>query len=265
MTSETKKEKKKCDQTLSVFGITQFAGLRFHPSYFVKSQKNENVEIRTSNIKNAGNGVFATTLLEGGKNGLYLMDYQGEPLQEWIYDAIEIKDFVFTGVTFQHPLEKDLHGIWRGIPNTLGPTINSVTSRSHDANVEFRIDYSKMNIKKSTFEGVGFVEIWIKPRKTIQPGEELLLYYSPSFWKQYTKKLQEDYCCVCLLYSSVKSNPLYLCDSCCNGFHLNCLIEQKQNQCNTKQSKTKLTQEMLSKEPWNCSNCSEPPKKKRKE
>jgi hypothetical protein len=249
--SSSKNKKMACNQNLSIFGVTKFAGLKFIPPQTWESAKvtasRLGFEVQKSKIaEEAGNGVFRAQnaiKLSGGKEGLFLFCYDGEPLMEWLYDALESKDMIFTGIQISSPSNEQFNGIWRGVVGTLGPTINSVTTRSSDANVEFRLNWSKVDFRKKIFDGDGFVEIWLRPGKILVPGQELFLYYRASFWKQYAaQQNREDYCCVCVQYICSVKNPIFLCDKCSNGFHLNC-----------SQDKTNME---INDEPWYCQNCS---------
>ena len=239
-----------CEETLSIFGVQKFLDLRFEVPVWKLAKETASelhLVVKRSSIPNAGKGVFChkNTTLDGGETGLYLMDYQGEPMEEWIYDGIETRNLVFTGIAFQLP-NSNVSGIWRGVSGTLGPTINSITSKPSDASVEFRMNYEKIDWKQKIFHSRGFIEVWVKPHAVIKPNEELFVYYTPKFWKQYqlrVKELQEDYCCMCLLYSSNLKNPLLLCDNCCSGFHLECLHQFGIKNVNIKQ------------DPWYCFHC----------
>ncbi len=193
--------------------------------------------VKKSLIPNAGNGVFCGKKSFDG--GLVIMNYIGEPMEKWIYDAIEVVDELFTGITFKTKIG---NGVWRGIPRTLGASINS-SMHEKDANVEFIVNHAAIDSKTKTLFGANFMQIRVKEGYTIRPGEELLLYYGSNFWKDF-KAHKETFCAICLLYYSNKSDPMYLCDGrCLKGFHAQCLI------------KLHLTLPCSNCKKWLCPNC----------
>lgn len=225
----------------SILGLSRYQDYEFKPQLLFNApteSKALGLHIRTSSIANAGVGVFAAQRMRGGHSGRYLCDYAGEPMPTWMYDCIEdsntivarrdngdasLPELHYTGVAFHvAPLPA---GVWRGISGTLGPSINA-TKRSQQANVELRINPSTIDRQGKVFHGTGFIQVWIKAGAVIDPSEELLLFYSQAFWQQLHRRQyewQEPYCCICLLFHSTRSDRMYLCDRCNNGFHQLCM------------------------------------------
>lgn len=194
-------------------GVKKFRLLRFvHSQWIHYKIENNNFKVKKSNIKNAGFGLFAKTNIKKNEK---ILNYQGEPLEQWYYEALEHKESIFTGVKINIP--KIGNCVYRGIPNTLGVFINSVL-KENDANVEFIIDYNK--IKKETINGDGLISIYTK--KEIKKGEELFLFYGKDFWKNHETH-KEEYCLLCISFDSHLKNLMLLCDKCNNGFHERCL------------------------------------------
>ncbi len=219
----------------TIFEVVKFRECIFKPVELKEQDSNstEGVEVKKSNIPNAGNGVFATKELSG-----YLFDCIGEPVEAWRYHSTSVPDHIYTGIDIE--LDNMIPFVWRGVPHTLGATINSSLDES-DSNVEFVIN--EQCIESKIFHAEGFVQIHTK--RTIQPGEELLLYYGEKFWKNYKQEEEEAYCAICLELHSTETDVMFLCDSCLMGYHTLCL--EKLNKPIPDESH----------ESWLCFNCLE--------
>jgi hypothetical protein len=234
-----------CMTVLGAFKFNSYQLVAPNPVHWTEEVKSLNniVEVKTSSIPGAGLGVFTTQTITTGEHGRYLCAYYGELLNELVYEAIVDDNYThFTGIHCS--INCYMPGVFRGIPNTLGVTINSVTTHREAANVEYKMDESKIDNKSNVITCDGLMSVWIRPNTTIALGAELFSYYSKSFWsrlKRYREELKEDYCCVCLLYHSLRYDKLVLCDNCNNGFHIRCL--------------QKLGFEFIDCEMWYCLNC----------
>lgn len=217
-------------------GVTKFKNFKFITNRQWKDEDSQYLIVQKSSIPNAGLGLFTTKKLEYSPNKPLLI-YYGEPLEPWYYNAIENHNHIFVGVDFE--IKNVGLGVWRGIYKTLGTYINSTDSKEK-ANVELILDYSCVN-HKYKFIRDDFVKIYVKKDIIIQPGEELFLYYGDKFWELFNHQ-DESHCCICLKYHSIEQDPMFLCDSCNNGFHKNCLL--------------KLNHSLPSEDTWNCNNCS---------
>lgn len=215
---------------LEYFGVKEFGGYQFQPGSWMDAQSEAQslgLELRPSSLVDAGIGVFALKHFAAGPNGQLLCQYAGEPMQEWIYDAIEngSKELSlhYAGILFQaKPLP---HGIWRGISGTLGPSFNAA-KHARQAKLEVRMDHSKVDQAHRRFNGEAFIQVWLKPYAVVEAGEELLLYYSKCFWQRLQQRkieAKEEHCVLCLMFHSTRIDPMFLCDQCNSGFHLKCL------------------------------------------
>lgn len=238
------------ESCLKCFGVTEFSGFQFQSASWISAEIESHrlrLELRRSTIVDAGLGVFALTRFITGPSGQFLCNYAGEPVQEWIYDAIEDDDRQnYAGVRFQ--IKNLQPGIWRGIANTLGPSFNAA-KHSRQAQLELRIDPSKVDHQQHIFKAEGFVQVWIKGNTIVEIGDELLLFYSKLFWRELeTRSLEtrEPYCVLCLLFHSTRIDPMFLCDQCNHGFHLHCL--KRWNESN-------IPNDTNSEKKWYCINC----------
>lgn len=191
------------------------------------------LQVKPSQIPNAGMGVFTTVDLDSGTEGKYLLDYEGEPMTVQQYQQMyeQTKNPIFTGIDFK--IDKKTY-IWRGIPGTLGCTINSSLTKK-DANCEYK-DFSKWNIneKTNTFYESHTIQVWIKPNQKIAAGSELFTYYWNNSFKQHSTmedeiKELETPCKIChelYSYTDIQSSaydPMLICSTCEQGYHLLCL------------------------------------------
>ena len=246
-----------------ILNIQKFLDFEFIPPFYIVREDRAlmlDLQVRQSAIQNSGNGIFTLKHLNGGKDGLYICPYEGEPMTNDQYKEQVKKDepnytgmrrgvapfnpslrryivyllitnynkfviyirFVYIGIEFKYRAKKY---IWRGIIGTLGCTINSAESEEK-ANVEINFNVKNIDNKNKKFYGDNFVELWVKPNVIIQPGQELLLYYlTPQFKDLMTK------CAICgqtYSHTNLKSkkypyDPMLLCDNCNKGYHLLCL------------------------------------------
>lgn len=217
------------ERCLEYFGVKQFGGYQFCPGPWLAAQteaRSLGLEIRQSSLLNAGVGVFAMKRFIAGPSGQLLCSYAGEPMQEWIYDAIvtDSKEH-YSGILFDVKFSSLSRGIWRGIECTLGASFNAA-KHARQAQLELRMDLSKIDHKHRCFNAEGFMQIWLKADTVIEVGEELLLYYSKCFWQRLQQRQMEateEHCVLCLLFHSTRCDPMFLCDHCGQGFHLQCL------------------------------------------
>ncbi len=226
----------------SDIGVQTFRNYDFNHSKWIHYQDDtkKNFIVKKSNIQNAGDGLFLAKKSKTIIQALKLFDYQGEPLEQWYYEALEYEDNIFTGVKINIP--KIGNCIFRGIPNTLGVKINAAM-KEQDANVEFVIDFTKINHKTKTIDGDGLISIYKKPHCIIKPGDELLLYYGKQFWKNH-KNHKEAYCVICISFDSHLKNRIVLCDGCDLGYHERCLLKFNNNK-----------KEHIPKGKWFCFHC----------
>ena len=204
---------------LKEYGVQTFRKYKFQKPEWKHYKKDsiKNFKVQKSLISNAGKGVFAKKEFQSED---FLMYYYGEPMEEWVAEAID--DENCTSVALNLPrLGKCCY---RGIYNTLGVFINSAI-KDKDANVEFVIDRSQINHKDKIIYGEKLIYCRVKPNVTIKPGDELLLFYGPYFWKNFKHK-DDKYCCICV---SIDPKPSHICIKCNSAFHKNCLTSEKPN------------------------------------
>lgn len=219
-----------------ITGVKKFKDFTFirGPWKIAKDESGDNFEVSISKIPNAGNGVFAKKSFQPGD---CLMEYHGEPIEPWYYDAIKVEDDLFTGIGFY--FDDVGEGVWRGIPRTLAATINSCMKKTN-ANVVFEMIDNPITENKE-FNGHGFCVV--KALKHIEPGDELYLYYGKKFWKG-RKFANEAYCAICLLFHAIETDRMLLCDGSCGfGYHQQCLLKH-----------TGYLPDM-NQDPWYCFNC----------
>ncbi len=209
----------------SFFGIESFRNYKFIPAKWDQQNELTKFEIKKSHIVNAGNGVFAKQLIK--YTPIPIMHVHGEPMESWKYNALDIKDEIYTGINFNFSSSIG-KGVWRGIPHTLATSINS-TFKENEANVEIAFNSKSIDVSRKEIDEFNFVNVYVKKNCVIKPQDELLLYYGPNFWK-YFKKTKYIYCCICLHSNSVKKNKIVLCDgSNCNlAFHEICYLKHTQ-------------------------------------
>ncbi len=229
-------------------GIKKFRQFLFEHSKWISYTQEKKFIVKKSLILNAGRGVFLKKSSKPETSGSVICSYFGEPLEQWYYEAIECKTNNYTGIKIKHPRLGVC--IWRGIDKTLGVYINDAM-KEKDANVEFVINWNEIDFKNKIIKGDNFINICVKKNCTIQPGDELLLFYGKNFWK-FLKKTNEPFCCLCISLKSEKKNVMLLCDGCNVGFHQECLFKYNGRK------------EIIPKGDWFCFNCKETMSKKEK-
>ena len=129
----------------------------------------ELIEIKKSNIKNAGYGAFAKKFI---KKGTRLSEYKGERI-----DSTNIHNYELSKLE-----TSDYRMLVGNFPNVIiidaQDDFIDKTNWTRFVNSVKDMDDQKLNVYSYQYGN----EIYFKSMKDIKPGQQLLIYYGPNFW-----------------------------------------------------------------------------------